>query len=141
MTDVARRRVLVATGDVVKARMAGPAIRAWQVARALAVDHTVHLVSSLECDLQSPTFATSTVDEAAFDELLDWCDIVIFQGHLMRAFPKLRTSDKIVVADIYDPFHLELLEQARGLAPIDRQALTVQVNSVLNEQLLRADFM
>jgi glycosyltransferase involved in cell wall biosynthesis len=142
MTDEgARRRILVATGDVVKARMAGPAIRAWQIASALAADHTVHLVSSLDCDLDSPTFATSTVDEAGFDELLDWCDVVIFQGHMMRAFPRLRTSDKVVVADIYDPFHLELLEQARELAPIDRQHLTVEVTSVLNEQLLRADFM
>jgi glycosyltransferase involved in cell wall biosynthesis len=136
-----RLRVLVATGDVVKARMAGPAIRAWQIASALAAEHTVHLVSALECELQSPDFATSTVDEAAFDELLDWCDVVVFQGHLMRFFPRLRTCEKIVVADIYDPFHLELLEQARDLAPIDRQRLTVDVNSVLNEQLLRADFM
>ncbi|MFN8026226.1 MAG: hypothetical protein U0W40_07705 [Acidimicrobiia bacterium] len=55
----------------------------------------------------------------------------------MRQFPKLRSCDKIVVADIYDPFHLELLEQARALAPVDRQRLTVDVNSVLNEQLLR----
>ena len=36
MTDVERRRILVATGDVVTARMAGPAIRAWQIASALA---------------------------------------------------------------------------------------------------------
>jgi glycosyltransferase involved in cell wall biosynthesis len=141
MTELEPRRILIATGDVVKARMAGPAIRAWQIAGALAAEHTVHLVSSLDCDLASADFATSTVDEAAFDELLDWCDVVIFQGHLMRAFPRMRTSDKIVVADIYDPFHLELLEQARELAPIDRQRMTVQVNSVLNEQLLRADFM
>jgi glycosyltransferase involved in cell wall biosynthesis len=141
MTDGERRRILVATGDVVKPRMAGPAIRAWQIATALSTEHTVHLVSAVECDLPSPDFATSTVDERAFDELLDWCDVVIFQGHLMRWFPRLRTCDKIVVADIYDPFHLELLEQARGLAPIDRQHLTVDVNSVLNEQLLRADFM
>ncbi len=141
MTEGERRRILVATGDVVKARMAGPAIRAWQIADALSTEHTVHLVSALECDLESPAFATSTVDTAAFDELLDWCDVVIFQGHLMRFFPRLRTCDKVVVADIYDPFHLELLEQARELAPIDRQRLTVDVNSVLNEQLVRADFM
>ena len=42
-----------------------------------------------------------------------WCDVTIFQGYLMNQHPVLRDTNKIIVADIYDPFHLEQLEQAR----------------------------
>ena len=42
----ARHRVLVVTGEPLGDRMAGPAIRAWEMAKALAPDHDVRLVST-----------------------------------------------------------------------------------------------
>ena len=41
----ARRRVLVITGDALTERMAGPAIRAWNMADVLAAEHEVRLVN------------------------------------------------------------------------------------------------
>ena len=41
---VGRSRIAVATADTLKPQMAGPAIRAWEIAAALAVDHEVRLV-------------------------------------------------------------------------------------------------
>ena len=39
-------------------------------------------------------------------------------------FPFLRSSEKVIVVDIYDPFHLEQLEQARDLGqPARRNAV------------------
>jgi glycosyltransferase involved in cell wall biosynthesis len=52
----------------------------------------------------------------------------------------LRKTDKLLVADIYDPFHLEVLEQARDLAPNDRRVTTRLTIETLNEQLSRGDF-
>lgn len=135
------RRILVATGDVLAPRMAGPAIRAWQIAQALGAEHSVHLVSSLECRIDDAPFPVSHVDDERFAELLEWSEIVVIQGHLMRQFPALMHSDKIVVGDVYDPFHLEVLEQARDLPVEERQRLTADCVDVLNEQLRRCDFM
>ena len=46
-----RRRIVVVTGEVLAARLAGPAIRAREFARALSRDHDVTLVSTASCEL------------------------------------------------------------------------------------------
>jgi hypothetical protein len=45
-----------------------------------------------------------------------------------------------VVADIYDPFHLEQLEQSRDADEKDRRRIVQSATDVLNEQLARGDF-
>jgi glycosyltransferase involved in cell wall biosynthesis len=79
------------------------------------------------------------VNAREIKRLVDWCDIVIFQGNIMFQHPAIRTSSKIVVADIYDPFHLEQLEQARDLEPGMRHKIVRSSIDVLNEQLGRGD--
>jgi glycosyltransferase involved in cell wall biosynthesis len=58
----------------------------------------------------------------------------------MALFDSLRTTDKIVVADIYDPMHLEQLEQGRELGAAQWDKQVVDATDVLNEQLERGDF-
>ena len=135
-----RQKILVATGDVLDAKMAGPAIRAWQIAIALSREHDVELVSTLACDLTHPDFATGFADAANLPALVERSDIIVFQGNLMAQHPAVRTTSNIVVVDIYDPFHLEVLEQSKGLAPVDRLRLSRSTTKVLNEQLGRGDF-
>jgi GT2 family glycosyltransferase/glycosyltransferase involved in cell wall biosynthesis len=135
-----RRRIVVATGDVLESKMAGPAIRAWHMAITLAREHEVQLVSTQECSLWHPDFPVRVVDDRELRELEHWCDVLIFQGNLMRQHPVLRDTQKIVVTDIYDPFHLEVLEQARGLKPAGRLFAVQSSTDVLNEQLRRGDF-
>jgi GT2 family glycosyltransferase/glycosyltransferase involved in cell wall biosynthesis len=135
-----RHRIAVLTGDVLEPKMAGPAIRAWHMACTLAREHEVQLASTQECSLTHPDFPVRVVDERDLEDLEAWCDVLIFQGNLMRQHPVLRDTQKVVVTDIYDPFHLEVLEQARNLDP-PRRLLAVQSSTdVLNEQLRRGDF-
>jgi glycosyltransferase involved in cell wall biosynthesis len=135
-----RHRIAVLTGDVLEPKMAGPAIRAWHMASTLAREHDVQLASTQECSLTHPDFPVRVVDERELEDVEAWCDVLIFQGNLMRQHPVLRDTHKIVVCDIYDPFHLEVLEQARNLDP-PRRLLAVQSSTdVLNEQLRRGDF-
>jgi GT2 family glycosyltransferase/glycosyltransferase involved in cell wall biosynthesis len=135
-----RHRIVVATGDVLEPKMAGPAIRAWHIACTLAREHDVQLVSTQHCSLSHPDFPVRVVDDREFDDLEAWCDMLIFQGDIMRKHPVLRDSQKVVVADIYDPFHLEVLEQARGRDPAARLFVMQVTTDVLNEQLRRGDF-
>jgi glycosyltransferase involved in cell wall biosynthesis len=75
-----------------------------------------------------------------FPRAVDWCDVLIVQGHLLHWHPVLRYNHKVVIVDLYDPFHLEVLELARGQNPEDRLFVSRANTEVLNEQLERGDF-
>ncbi len=135
-----RRKIIVATGDTLRKKMAGPAIRAWQIASALSREHEVQLVTTQECELSHPDFVVRRVNGTDLARLEEWCDILIFQGFLMHEHPALHRSKKIIVVDIYDPFHLEQLEQARDLGESLRRSTVLSATEVLNQQLTRGDF-
>ena len=133
-------KIAVATPDTLTARMAGPAIRAWQVARALAAEHDVQLVSTTLADLADSPFPVRAVDDEGLLEVERWCDVLVFQGWLVHKRPFLLESDKVLVADVYDPLHLEQLEQGRDEGWRGRVAAVQSATAVLNEQMLRGDF-
>ena len=135
-----RRRIVVATCDTLTPKMAGPAIRAWQIASALSVEHEVVLVSTSQATLTSPRFDVRRVDDAALQELERWCEVFVFQGWVMVGRPFLKSSRKIVVADVYDPMHLEQLEQTRDEGSGARLHTVRTSTAVLNHQLGRGDF-
>ena len=135
-----RSKIVVATGDTVADRMAGPAIRAWHIAEALSAEHDVRLVTTSDCDLTDPRFEISHVNALDMVQMERWADVIVFQGYLMHEHPCLRHSQKVVVVDVYDPFHLEQLEQARDLGEEARRHVVASATGVLNEQLERGDF-
>jgi glycosyltransferase involved in cell wall biosynthesis len=98
-------------------------------------------VSTTACDgLSHPDFRVRKVDAGELDDLVSWADIVVFQGFIMYENPGLGASRKVIVADIYDPFHLEQLEQTRGSLERDRRKMVHSATEVLNQQLARGDF-
>jgi len=137
-----RRRIAVVTSDTLAPRMAGPAIRAVEIARRLAPEHEVVLATTGICDLTVPGLEVRQVGELGLRELESWCDVFVFQGWVLSGRPHLVQSHKVIVADVYDPMHLEQLEQAHD-APGERGRYEVVANTttVLNEQLERADFL
>ncbi|MGH3992451.1 MAG: glycosyltransferase, partial [Pseudonocardiaceae bacterium] len=142
----ARRRILVLTHDAVSERMAGPAIRAWNMAEVLAGEHDVRLVCLNPHCLPPPAeFDVRHVPVREIGPELDWAQVVILQGHVLEKIPALKTSNHIVIADMYDPMHLEQLEQGRDSDPNDRdhaeRAHVVEgTTEVLSNQLRRGDF-
>ena len=136
-----RHRILVVTGEPLLDRMAGPAIRAWEIAKALAPEHEVRLASTGGVKVTHAEFEVLAAGGSALRELTDWADVIVFQGFLLEAAPWLRASSKIIVADVYDPFHLEQLEQARDLGSEGRATSVRETTRILNEQLERADFL
>lgn len=139
----ARRKILVLTGDALTERMAGPAIRAWNMADVLAAEHEVRLVTVNP--LCAPPEAPFQVSQARQRELhphVQWADVVVLQGHALELVPELQktSSTKIVVCDMYDPMHLELLEQGKDDTDEQRELDLIGVTKVLNTQLERGDF-
>lgn len=137
-----RRRVLILTTDVVAPQMAGPAIRALAIARTLGRDHEVRLRTTARCELRDGLVDVDHSSEADLRDEVDWADIVVFQGWVMAGRPWLRETHKILVADAYDPMHLEQLEQGLDApGPLGRTEAVRETTSVLNEQLGRADLI
>jgi glycosyltransferase involved in cell wall biosynthesis len=141
-------RIVVLTGDVLGTRMAGPAIRALNIADQLASSHDVSLVTTAAgpADLSADSlgdgrFRILAATSRSLHEVVAAADVVILQGYVSHQAPWLLRGDQVVVVDLYDPLHLEQLEQARDLDPGRRQAAVDLTVRVLNEQLLRADFM
>lgn len=135
-----RPRVVVVTADTLSPRMAGPAIRAFHIAETLAAECDVQLVSTTTCTLVGTAFQTRAVTDVGLRGVVDWADIVLFQGAVMHHAPWLVASDKIIVVDVYDPMHLEQLEQTRAEEPVRRAASISATTYLLNEQLRRGDF-
>jgi glycosyltransferase involved in cell wall biosynthesis len=137
-----RSRIAVATADTLKPQMAGPAIRAWQIATLLAQEHDVRLVTTSECLIDSPDFDVRRVDsEQDARELEAWCDVLFFQGNVLDGYPFLQRTEKVVIVDLYDPFHLEQLEQTREHEPETRRLVVGNAVAEANKQCLRGDFL
>jgi hypothetical protein len=134
------RRVLIVTGDPLAAKMAGPAIRAYNMAVQLCSEHNVRLISTQTCSLEDTRFESY---HHSYEELRDdvaWADVVVFQGFLLLRAPWLRDCDRVLVVDLYDPMHVEQLEQTRGGSLLGRERNVDATVGVLNEQLRRGDF-
>lgn len=134
------RRVLVVTLDTLGAQMAGPAIRAWEIASHLAAEHDVRLATFARCDRSASTFRVEHLEVDEFRAAVDWADVVVLQGYIAATFPWLRTADVILVADLYDPFHIESLEVQRDDALDRRDASLASALRELDAQIGRADF-
>jgi glycosyltransferase involved in cell wall biosynthesis len=70
-----------------------------------------------------------------------WCDVVVFQGSLLEYHPWFRDSEKVLVVDVYCPYHLEVLEQLRGHDEGERARAVENNRRALNTQLKRADLV
>ncbi|MGH8897422.1 MAG: glycosyltransferase [Egibacteraceae bacterium] len=136
-----RNRVLIVTKDVLSERMAGPAIRCWEMATLLAREHEVTLASTEPVQLSTSLFRTVRVDSGLVSALLRETDVVIFQGFVLHQFPQIADSDVPVLVDIYDPFHLEGLTLRKDDPPIERFVTAKSDVGVLNKQLERGDFL
>ena len=140
-------KVLIITGDLLSPKMAGPAIRAYEMATSLMLaGFDVTLGSQSE-----PGIAGRTVGDRQFRVLnasvpgaigpyLAETDIVVFQGFVMHDLPEIEHFDGPVVVDIYDPFHLENLTSRQFDLDWFRQATHRSDTEVLNSQLRRGDF-
>jgi glycosyltransferase involved in cell wall biosynthesis len=140
---MSKQRVLVITGDPIGKKIAGPAIRAWNMAEQLSVSHDVTLLSFTSAeDIEAPfkVVCVPAHDQETFSGYENSADVIIFQGHAMLVFEALQTTRKIVVVDIYDPMHLEQLEQARELSFSQWEQQVNDATAVLNSQLQRGDF-
>jgi glycosyltransferase involved in cell wall biosynthesis len=138
-------RVLIITGDPLAAAMAGPAIRAWNMALTLqGAGHEVRLVSTTRAEHPAPPFPQYFVaagNERGMTQHERWAEVVVFQGYATTQFRTIARTDRMLIADAYDPMHLEMLEQGRELPPATWALRVSTARDALNDQLRRADLV
>jgi glycosyltransferase involved in cell wall biosynthesis len=117
--------------------MAGPAIRSWELAMALARSLPVHVASEHPIERHAPGIVAERF--ASDDELQDLAaehDVVVVQGFALQRWPFLAHVPGVLVVDLYDPWVFENLAHAArqdGPAAAERIAMDVQVQSELLE--------
>ncbi len=138
-------RVLIITGDPLAAAMAGPAIRAYNMALTLqGAGYEVRLVSTTRAEHPAPPFPMFFVapgDERGIAVHERWAEVVVFQGYANTQFRTVARTDRMLIADAYDPMHLEMLEQGRELPPSTWALRVSTARDALNDQLRRADLV
>ena len=137
---VVRRRVAVVTLDTIAEKMAGPAIRAWEIARSLSAEHDVTLMTFGRCTREGAGFATEHVDVSEFRSRVEASEVVVIQGFVFNAFPWLQDCEQVLVVDLYDPFHIETLEVDRYKPATERERAFTFALRELRDQLRRGDF-
>lgn len=134
-------RILVITLDVVAERMAGPAIRAWELAGQLTAAGRVTLASKFPVGRADPRFAVTSFagDRHALTALAREHDVLVVQGYALHDYPALATLGKHLVVDLYDPLVFESypLYRQRGDGGDDLHARHV---AMLDAQMLAGDF-
>ncbi|WP_221620819.1 glycosyltransferase family 4 protein [Actinomyces bowdenii] len=135
------QRILVVTLDTLGERMAGPAIRAWEISARLAAEgHRVRLVTFADCQRRSDSFLVARTSVETFRREVASADVVIIQGYIAATFPWLREAEQRIVIDLYDPFHLESLEVEKYQPLEDRDAALARALAELGAQVSRGDF-
>jgi glycosyltransferase involved in cell wall biosynthesis len=134
-----RRRVGVVTTEPLTEQLAGPAVRAVELGRVLATEHDVEVASTALCSGPGPEGNWRFADAAALHELAARCEVVVLGGDVLAANPWLTEAGPAIVVDLYDPFHLEQLEQARDLGEAERRRVVFGCIDVLNTQAMLGD--
>nr|WP_290667100.1 glycosyltransferase family 4 protein [Ardenticatena sp.] len=138
--------VLIVANDIVAPRMAGPGIRAWELARLLAAHTTVTLVApQAEPPITPPaTLRLASVplgNDAALSPFLSSADVVICDAFGFRRCADMLPEQTALVADAYNPFLLENLEWWRHRPLPERQQRLHDDLALLARLFQRADFI
>lgn len=133
--------MLVVTNDSVDSLMAGPGIRAWELAGALSASHQVSLSASGNLSPIQPTLRIVAINSPArLASAVEAADTVVCSGPRLMPVLLSRLFGKRLVIDLYDPFNLEELE-SKADQPILRRRRRQQIlDEVLRVQLLGGDF-
>ena len=103
--------LLIICHDVIDSRMAGPGIRYWEMARALAERLDVTLATpgpGLDDDgFASRTYARG--DWSSIEAAVEHADVLLLSGDLLVDFPQLATCGKPLVIEATYPYTFEAL--------------------------------
>ena len=133
--------VVLSSSDVIGARMAGTAIRSWELACALGQHVRVTLASPTPVGRTHPgvdVVEFSTNDE--LQSLVDTADAVLVFGFDLKRYGFLAGTRALVIVDLYDPWVFGSLEQYDNMERAAADAQKDHEIETLNELADIGDF-
>ncbi len=130
-------RVLVVSAEPIGPQVAGPAIRALELARVLADSHEVTIAAPAPSQTDDSRIALIPAGFADYEALaaaVQGADVVVAQSLPPRLLSKLPALGTTLIADLYNPTVFEVLEASRDKATTARrrQQRTVTLASIAN---------
>lgn len=135
-----RRKILVVTDDAIGARMAGPAIRAWNIAEVLGAEHEVTLASTLRASGEAANFEIREAQGEKLRAVAQDQQILVLQGFTLRKQPWLAHIGAKLVIDLYDPMHLEMLEGGQYHTPSEQAFMLSGGLDAIRVQIEQGDY-
>lgn len=139
-----RPHILFISTDIVGPAMAGPGIRAWELAHALAAHGPVTLAAPDSAT--PPPSATVQLFRYRFGvagallPALASADVIVGQGFALAYHPELLASELPIAIDLYDPLIIEGLDLYAGADLAAAEAQHAQYQALTEAQLRRGDF-
>ena len=135
--------LLVISHDVIGQRMAGPGIRMWELARALAQVTPVTLIAPRPIDLSAPPGLRcghyTWSDASSLAPYLATATTVLVNGYVAAAHPEVLAYRGRLIIDLYDPVAFENLELFRSRPLRERQVQAERDTALLRALLERGD--
>lgn len=130
--------LLIITHETIGPKMAGPGIRAWEMACALSTEFKVTLAAAGKPQRIFPGLRVVGYDpkDSNYTELIAYIsgvDVVMAMGALFMQMPVLQTLTKPTIVDLYDPFEIEKLAQSPKIDKIHH--LNMDLDSLINLSL------
>lgn len=137
--------LLIITHEKIGKKMAGPGIRAWEMAQALSITLDVILATPFPSARDGKFRIAQYHSEKDFADLatlIDAADVVLAMGPVINQIPQLQSLGKPLIVDLYDPFELEKLARLDNENADETQQFTSDITSIqtLNTQNLAGDF-
>lgn len=120
-------KVLLFCRDRLSTSMAGPAIRYWEFANALAKKHDVTLLSSHKTMLQAEKFKILSTEQIPLEVLVKTHEVIVSQVIDPKLAYHAKKHHKKIVLDAYDPLPIESLEYYKHYPPPKKKLLMEQV--------------
>lgn len=137
-------RVLIVSTEPLYGSLAGPGIRTVQMARYLAPHCHVTLAAPRQADVVIPGVARTVMfqheDHDVLKQLAQEAEVIILQGFTLYHHAYLATMGKMLVVDMYDPYHLECLEFFKQEELDHARLIHGHKVHVVDQQLRAGDF-
>jgi GT2 family glycosyltransferase len=134
---VAVQKVVILCHDLIGERMAGTAIRSWEMACALAQHAEVTIACDRTVDRRHPGVMSLLIEGEdgmqRFRSAVDQADAVVLFGFDVVRYPFLAQCRALRIVDLYDPWIFGSLEQYDGMTADGAEAAKNHEVNALNQ--------
>lgn len=137
---IAKKKFLLICSDIVAQKMAGPAIRYVEMAKALSRQYDIVLVAPGATAATTPHYELLPDSFEVVKVQAGRAAFVLCQSDRLEKYPFLKKVPAVLIADLYCPVPLEYHQSSDGSAPDLRVQMAIHLGRQLTEQLSFADY-